>query len=198
MFAKVVKSYPKLNVPEDIRGEEDLKSWWEKTWGRARDVLHQAHFYRVILDGVSALQHRFHVLTKGTESQVIKNHETQTSIACRALMSKHRWCLSATPIMNRVDELFSTFKFLRVPLTAGSYNDFQDIYCKPGNDDCNSRLHCLLDQIMCRRTLKDTILGAPIVKLPKHHQRTSNIEFSPVENAIYRRVFKKFVGNLNQ
>ena len=181
MFAKVVKSYPKLNVPEDIRGEEDLKSWWENHWNHDRDVLHQAQFYRVILD----------------ESQAIKNHETQTSIACRVLMSKHRWCISATPIMNRVDELFSTFKFLRVPFT-GSYKDFQDIYCKPGNDDCNSRLHCLLDQIMCRRTLKDTILGAPIVKLPKCHERTVNIEFSPVENAIYRRVFKKFVGTLNQ
>ena len=112
-------------------------------------------------------------------------------------MAKHRWCCSATPIHNTVDELFPYFKFLRVPYT-GSFREFQDNYCKEGNDDCNSRLHCLLDQIMCRRTLKDDILGAPIVKLPKHNQRTVNIKFSPVEKALYRRVFKKFVGALNK
>lgn len=112
-------------------------------------------------------------------------------------MATHRWALSATPIMNTVEELYPYFKFLRVPHT-GSYSDFQDSYCKEGSDDCNSRLHYLLDQIMCRRTLKDTILGAPIVKLPKHNQRTINIEFSQVESAIYRRVFKKFVGALNK
>ena len=112
-------------------------------------------------------------------------------------MAKHRWCVSGTPIYNTVEELYPYFRFLRVPYT-GSFSDFQDRYCKPGNDDCNSRLHCLLDQIMCRRTHKDTVLGAPIVKLPKHHQRTIDVEFSPVEKAIYRQVFKKYVGALNK
>ena len=49
MFAKVVKSYPKLNVPEDIHEEEALKAWWKREW--SPDVLHQVQFYRVILDG---------------------------------------------------------------------------------------------------------------------------------------------------
>ena len=112
-------------------------------------------------------------------------------------MAKRRLAVSATPIANTVDELYPYFKFLRVPYT-GSFADFQENYCKPGSDDCNSRLHCLLDQIMCRRTFKDTVLGAPIVKLPKHNQRTINIQFSPVEKAIYRRVFKKHVVAINK
>lgn len=180
-YQEVLKSYPKLDVPEDIRDEGELKAWWEKQWNKEKDILHKAQFYRVVLD----------------ESQAIKNRETQTSIACRALMARHRWTLSGTPIMNKVEELYPYFKFLRVPYT-GSFSDFQDNYCKPGSDDCNSRLHCLLDQIMCRRTLNDTILGAPIVKLPKHNQRSITIKFSPVEKAIYRWVFKKFVGILNK
>ena len=112
-------------------------------------------------------------------------------------MAKHRWALSATPIMNRIEELYPYLRFLRVPHT-GSFKDFQDNYCKPGSTECNERLHCFLDQIMCRRTFKDTILGAPIVKIPKHNQRTINIEFSPVERAIYRGVSKKFVRALNK
>ena len=46
-ICKVVKSYPKLDIPEDIRGEDELKAWWEKQWNQERDVLHQARFYRV-------------------------------------------------------------------------------------------------------------------------------------------------------
>ena len=112
-------------------------------------------------------------------------------------MAKHRWAVSATPIMNKVEELYPYFKFLRVPYT-GFFDQFQNNYCKEGSDNCNSRLHCLLDQIMCRRTFKDTILGEPIVKLPKHNQRTNNVEFSPVERAIYRRVQKRFVNSINK
>ena len=58
MFAKVVKSYPKLNVPEDIHDEGELKAWWAKQWRQDKDidVLHQVQFYRVILDGFSAPQ----------------------------------------------------------------------------------------------------------------------------------------------
>lgn len=128
---------------------------------------------------------------------MIKNRKTQTSIACRALMAKRRVAVSATPIANTVDELYPYFKFLRVPHT-GSFGEFHDNYCEPGIDDCNSRLHCLLDQIMWRKTYKDTILGAPIEKLPEHHQSTIPTVFSPVEKAIYRRVLKKYVGSLNK
>ena len=46
-FAKVVKSYPRLEVPEDIRGEDQLKAWWQKQWNKERDVLHRVQFYRV-------------------------------------------------------------------------------------------------------------------------------------------------------
>ena len=46
-FAKVVKSYPRLDVPDDIRGEDELKAWWQKQWSQERDILHQVQFYRV-------------------------------------------------------------------------------------------------------------------------------------------------------
>ena len=76
-YQEVVKSYPRPEVPEHIRDEQDIIDWWEKEWDRDRDVLHKVDFYRVVLD----------------ESQAIKNHVTQTSIACRALQAKHRWAL---------------------------------------------------------------------------------------------------------
>ena len=83
-YHEVVKSFPNAEPPEDIASPEELTSWWENIWKEDRGFLHRAFFYRVILD----------------ESQVIKNHKSQTSIACRALTTTHRWALSGTPIAN--------------------------------------------------------------------------------------------------
>lgn len=180
-YGEVVKSYPKPEVPAEITTREELLKWWDQHWDENRDTLHKVHFHRVVLD----------------EAQAIKNHVTATSIACRALMAQYKWSLSGTPIMNRVDELYPYFKFLRIPYT-GCFADFVENYCIPGSTDCNKRLHCLLDQIMMRRTYKDSLLGAPIVKLPKFNQRTIDLEFNIVEHHIYQLVYRKFVGILNK
>ena len=44
---QVVKSYPKLEVPEGITDEAEVVEWWRKEWSRDRDVLHQIDWYRV-------------------------------------------------------------------------------------------------------------------------------------------------------
>ena len=84
-YGEVVRSYPKCHLPKDIKDSAAKEAWWTKEWDTNRDLLHRAHFYRVVLD----------------EAQIIKTHTSQTSIACRALMAKHRWAISGTPIQNR-------------------------------------------------------------------------------------------------
>lgn len=84
-YGEVVRSYPYCVIPQDIEESSQKLEYWIKYWDANRDWLHRAHFYRVILD----------------ESQAIKNHSSRTSIACRALMARHRWALSGTPIQNQ-------------------------------------------------------------------------------------------------
>ena len=84
-YGEVVRSYPKRTLPKDIKATDAKLKWWENEWNVNRGFLHRAHFYRVVLD----------------EAQVIKNHKSHTSIACRALMARHRWAISGTPIQNR-------------------------------------------------------------------------------------------------
>ena len=48
------------------------------------------------------------------EAHNIKNHKTKGARACCALQAKFRWCLTGTPMMNGVSELFPLIRFLRI------------------------------------------------------------------------------------
>ncbi|KAI9797026.1 MAG: DNA repair protein rad16 [Piccolia ochrophora] len=60
--------------------------------------LHSIHWHRIILD----------------EAHNIKTRTTATAKACFALKANYKWCLSGTPLQNRIGELFSLLRFLQV------------------------------------------------------------------------------------
>ena len=70
-------------------------------------LLHSVEYYRIILD----------------EAHSIKDRNCNTAKAAFNLNATYRWCLSGTPLTNRIGELHSLVKFLRV--TPYSY-----FYCK--------------------------------------------------------------------
>ncbi|KAF9551556.1 hypothetical protein CPC08DRAFT_647581 [Agrocybe pediades] len=63
---------------------------------KEKSPIHQIHWNRVILD----------------EAHNIKERSTNTAKAAFELKSKNRWCLSGTPLQNRVGELYSLVRFL--------------------------------------------------------------------------------------
>ena len=70
-YQEVMSSYPKCDIPKDT-DEDEKKRLWAENWEKHRGVLHRVHFHRIVLD----------------EAHAIKNHRSQTSIACRGLMAK--------------------------------------------------------------------------------------------------------------
>ncbi|KAL8798933.1 MAG: hypothetical protein Q9182_006280, partial [Xanthomendoza sp. 2 TL-2023] len=180
-YDEVRKSYPKFKPPKEIVLPEKQHAWWNEHYDRTRGTLHQVRWYRIVLD----------------EAQAIKNRSSQTSVACRGLMAKHRWAVSATPILNGVGELFAIFKLLRVRHT-GNFETFRENFCDPDNEGCCPRLHALLRQFMMRRTHADRVMGHPLVVLPRNSQRTIVVELNPIERALYDTVESRFVEAINQ
>jgi len=58
----------------------------------------QLSWFRIILD----------------EAHYIKTRSTSTAKAVFALTSLNKWCLTGTPLQNRVGELYSLVRFLRM------------------------------------------------------------------------------------
>lgn len=90
-------------------------------------VLHKVQFHRVVLD----------------EAHNIKDRNSLTAKAIYQLKTYKRWCLTGTPLQNRIGEMYSLLKFLKVEpfceffcknCTCRSYTwNFEGNYCK----ECN-------------------------------------------------------------
>lgn len=78
-------------------------------------------FYRVILD----------------EAQCIKNKATNASRAAKYLRAKTRFCLTGTPMMNNVGELYSLIHFLRIK-PYNEWTRFQEVgrFCWMLTNNC--------------------------------------------------------------
>ena len=74
-------------------------------------------------------RHDYHLLVLD-ESQYIKNAASKTATAIRALRSRHRLCLSGTPLENHLGELWAQFDFL-LPGYLGSHKDFTQRWRTP-------------------------------------------------------------------
>jgi SNF2 family DNA or RNA helicase len=78
--------FPDQKARESI-AQMGYKKWWRHACKSLGD-LHKVSWYRVVLD----------------EAHAIKNNSARTSLACQNLKSIYRWCLTGTPLLNRLEE----------------------------------------------------------------------------------------------
>lgn len=93
------------------------------------------------------------------EAQYIKNHETLSARAVKALDARHRLALTGTPIENRLSELWSIFDFL-MPGLLGTHERFRERYEQPaleGDDEAVTSLGSAVGPFILRR-LKSQVL----------------------------------------
>lgn len=136
-------------------------------------------FFRVILD----------------EAHTIKNRQAKTSKACYEIHATHRWVLTGTPIVNRLEDLFSLVHFLKVepwsnfsywktfitvPFESGDYIKALDV------------VQTVLEPLVLRRT-KDmkTPNGEPLVPLPLKTVEVERVQLSQNERDVYNFIFAR-------
>lgn len=91
---------------------------------KEKSLLHNIDFYRAILD----------------EAHNIKDRTSNTSRAVNALKTQKRWCLSGTPLQNRIGEMYSLIRFLDI-------NPFAKYFCT--KCECASKEWKFSDNMHC-------------------------------------------------
>lgn len=150
----------------------------------------RSKFYRVILD----------------EAQCIKNRLGQASLGCNQLSAEFRWCLTGTPMMNGVSELFPLIRFLKIRpyselkrfnmhfkgLTAKRYTS------QVQKERSMQQLRVVLKAIMLRRMKASKIDGKPILQLPPKTEVIQNCVFSEDEQKFYKELETKSQVTFNK
>lgn len=114
-WSEVLRSYPKAEFPDTVTTAKAKDEFWSMLWENYRGPLHRMKWLRIVLD----------------EAQAIKNHLTRTHMACRTLSAKHYWAISGTPVMNRINEFYAYFRFIREPYSCASYRAFMRNFKSP-------------------------------------------------------------------
>jgi DNA repair protein RAD5 len=134
-------------------------------------------YFRIILD----------------EAHFIKNRQSKTAKACYELSAKHRWVLTGTPIVNRLEDLFSLVRFLKVepwsnfsfwktfitvPFESGDFIRALDV------------VQTVLEPLVLRRT-KDmkTPDGEALVPLPPRTIDVERVVLSQDERDVYDYIY---------
>ncbi|KAI1213147.1 DNA repair protein rad-5 [Annulohypoxylon truncatum] len=136
-------------------------------------------FFRIILD----------------EAHTIKNRQSKTAKACYDLSATHRWVLTGTPIVNRLEDLFSLVRFLRVE-PWNNFSFWRTFITVPFESKNFVRaldvVQTVLEPLVMRRT-KDmkTPEGLPLVPLPPKSMEIVEVELSEAERAVYDHIFTR-------
>ncbi|TFK67589.1 hypothetical protein BDN72DRAFT_898843 [Pluteus cervinus] len=132
-------------------------------------LLFQVDFYRVILD----------------EAQAIRNRRTRTSRAVTDLRGEYRWCLTGTPIINGLGDMYGYLRFLKIR----PWYDFQEFQGHIGRLERKNPQLAVSRLPFLYRRMKDTELdGKRLIELPPKTVDLVKLDFTPDEREIYDMV----------
>ena len=148
--------------------------------------LFSVDFFRIILD----------------EAHTIKNRQAKTSKACYELKGKHRWVLTGTPIVNRLEDLFSLVRFLKVEPWS-NFSFWKTFITVPFESKDIARalnvVQTVLEPLVLRRT-KDmkTPDGEALVPLPSRTITVHEVELTQTERDVYDLIFTRAKRAFNE
>ncbi|KAK9475181.1 SNF2 family N-terminal domain-containing protein [Dipodascopsis tothii] len=152
---------------------------WPEAGPASRSRLFGTEFARLVLD----------------EAHTIRNRSAKLARACCDLRARRRWALTGTPIVNRLEDLYSLIKFLRiepwmnytfwrksitVPFDRGEFVRALDV------------VQTVLEPVVLRRTKNMTTPdGKPLIELPPKNVHVEQIELGEEERKVYDLIFAR-------
>lgn len=141
--------------------------------------LFSVDFFRVILD----------------EAHLIKNRRSKSARACYELKATHRWVLTGTPIVNRLEDLFSLVRFLKVEPWS-NFSFWKTFITVPFESKDYVRalnvVQTVLEPLVLRRTkMMKTPDGQPLVPLPRRVIDIQEVDLTEQERQIYDHIFTR-------
>ncbi|KAF9429063.1 hypothetical protein BGZ76_001870 [Entomortierella beljakovae] len=147
-------------------------------------VLQYVDWFRVVLD----------------EAHIIKEVNTVQSKAAAALTAERRWCLTGTPVQNKLDDLYALVKFLRMyPFDEKvQWTHYISKPIKAANPIGITRLQTLMKVITLRRTKSQMVDGQPLLALPTRTDHKRVLELSLNERQLYQRMESRAKQTVDQ
>lgn len=140
--------------------------------------LYKLHWRRIVLD----------------EGHYIRNKGTGTSKAVLHLEATRRWVVTGTPIQNKIEDIYTLIRFLRIiPWSNSTYwKSAVVIPFERGDPMTYTTLQAILEPIMLRR-LKSTKTrsGEPIITLPPKTVEVRVLEFDEKSRIVYEALRKR-------
>ncbi|KAG0077541.1 hypothetical protein BGZ90_006972 [Linnemannia elongata] len=146
----------------------------ESSVSKTPSVLQNIEWFRVVLD----------------EAHIIKEVNTVQSKAACALVAERRWCLTGTPIQNKLDDLFALVKFLGMQpfQEKAHWAHYISKPIKAANPIGIQRLQTLMKVITLRRTKTQMVDGKPLLDLPPRTDHMRSLDLSLNERQMYQRM----------
>ncbi|CAJ0858724.1 15922_t:CDS:10 [Entrophospora sp. SA101] len=147
----------------------------KQTKNNITSALQKIHWFRIVLD----------------EAHVIKDVNTVQSKAACSLNAERRWCLTGTPIQNKLDDLFALIKFLHMsPFDKKeNWNYYISKPIKTIDSIGLNRLQTLMKCIMLRR--KKFANGRQLLALPPKKDHITYLELDEYERKLYNKVHSR-------
>ncbi|EGN93185.1 hypothetical protein SERLA73DRAFT_172337 [Serpula lacrymans var. lacrymans S7.3] len=150
-----------------------------------QSAVFQVEWLRVILD----------------EAHHCKSRVSKTARAVYALHARRRWAVTGTPIVNKLEDLYSLLKFLGFTPWS-EYPFFRSFITVPflaRDPKAIEIVQVILESVLLRRekNMRDSN-GKRIIELPAKEVTVENLPFSSSEQAIYDSIYKDAKKDFDQ
>lgn len=159
-------------------------------WDKPKILIVNYEMVEPHLDELNVLNARMLIFD---EAHTMKNPEAKRTKACLALKGKRSICLTGTPVLNDVAELWPLLNRI-APDHFPNYYAYKNRYCVMGGfknrkvtgHKNQKQLHGILEQVMLRRLKKD------VLDLPDVQYIRVPVDLHPTQLALYEQAEEEF------